>query len=376
MILLSLCLLLAAYLCSMVLLFLVGRTARRLWHVVPCVVLAAVDLLALVGVLALRGSGALAVPGWVPVGSCVLLFVGVLGLVLCVRRSRRVLSGMSIRESTDKVPLGLCFYYPNGMPILINSAMQRLATALTGSPVRNAAAFADSVAGQTLPVGAQYYRFTVEDLQCGGEQVRRLCAVDITALHQLALDLDAENARRKEMNRRLQAYSHRVEALTRDEEVLHTKMDIHDKMGRMLLETKIYLESDGKDSGPIVERWRRTLAVFGTRHWNRKPTPDVQSLFRIAADMHLALHLEGTPTAPVFLAAVRECITNAVRHGGASNLWVRLDGSVLTVTNDGCPPAGPITEGGGLTDLRRKVERLGGSMEIVCAPRFQLQIKL
>ena len=62
------------------------------------------------------------------------------------------------------------------------------------------------------------------------------------------------------------------------------------------------------------------------------------------------------------------------------------DGEVLTVdcttsgkmilTNDGTPPSGPIVEGGGLGNLRRRVEEEGGTMTVESAPRFRLTIEM
>ena len=62
------------------------------------------------------------------------------------------------------------------------------------------------------------------------------------------------------------------------------------------------------------------------------------------------------------------------------------DGEVLTVdcttsgkmilTNDGTPPSGPIVEGGGLGNLRRRVEGEGGTMTVESAPRFRLTIEM
>ena len=45
------------------------------------------------------------------------------------------------------------------------------------------------------------------------------------------------------------------------------------------------------------------------------------------------------------------------------------------LTNSGWPPDEPIRETGGLKDLRRIVERAGGSMTVKSAPRFLLRVE-
>ena len=46
----------------------------------------------------------------------------------------------------------------------------------------------------------------------------------------------------------------------------------------------------------------------------------------------------------------------------------------MTVTNDGIKPEKEIVEGGGLSTLRRRVERIGGFMRIDSKPQFVLTV--
>ena len=75
---------------------------------------------------------------------------------------------------------------------------------------------------------------------------------------------------------------------------------------------------------------------------------------------------------------VRECVTNAVRYAEATELYVVFaetqTESSVTVTNNGRIPESPIVEGGGLSTLRRRVERAGGTMTVQSRPRFQLTV--
>jgi len=68
----------------------------------------------------------------------------------------------------------------------------------------------------------------------------------------------------------------------------------------------------------------------------------------------------------VLALAVRECVTNVVRHAGAAQTTITAhDGPgevVLEVTDDGGGMQGP--EGSGLTGMRERVSALGGSVRI------------
>lgn len=88
---------------------------------------------------------------------------------------------------------------------------------------------------------------------------------------------------------------------------------------------------------------------------------------------------EDGKTAYVLVTALREAITNAVRHAHARQIDARFfrDGPYccMAVTNDGPPPEA-VVEGNGLGGIRQSVERLGGSMRINCTPRFTLIVCL
>ena len=83
-------------------------------------------------------------------------------------------------------------------------------------------------------------------------------------------------------------------------------------------------------------------------------------------------------TAYILTCAVRECVTNAVRYAGAGELYAEFseseDLATVVITNDGKQPDSEIVEGGGLSTLRRRIERFGGTMLIQSFTRFELTV--
>lgn len=67
---------------------------------------------------------------------------------------------------------------------------------------------------------------------------------------------------------------------------------------------------------------------------------------------------------------VAEALTNAAKHSGATRIDVRLarraDTLVVEIDDDGEGGADP--DGGGLTGLRRRVEALDGTFQVVSTP--------
>ena len=72
-------------------------------------------------------------------------------------------------------------------------------------------------------------------------------------------------------------------------------------------------------------------------------------------------------------------MTNAVRHGGAENIYIQIeqtDKIRLTIENDGRPTTGEIRWGGGLRSIQRRVEESAGKLVIQTEPRFKLSVEL
>ena len=88
---------------------------------------------------------------------------------------------------------------------------------------------------------------------------------------------------------------------------------------------------------------------------------------------------ENRELADSFAEIAAECVTNAVRHGYASCVQIRFfqnDCWRMTVTDNGIPPASPIREGGGIGEMRRRIDRLGGVLTLYTVPRFRIEISV
>lgn len=90
----------------------------------------------------------------------------------------------------------------------------------------------------------------------------------------------------------------------------------------------------------------------------------------VVLDYRLAPLVLPVETETVLALAVREAITNVVRHAGATSVEVELasegDMARLSVVDDGRGAA--LVAGNGLNGMRERVEALGGAMEIASTP--------
>jgi signal transduction histidine kinase len=98
------------------------------------------------------------------------------------------------------------------------------------------------------------------------------------------------------------------------------------------------------------------------------------------------LHMELEPglQAPdavhdALIRIVREAVSNAIRHGAAQSVTVRLSGTQgleLTVEDDGTGLAegAPGGRGFGLVSMRERAEALGGDLEVAPLPEGGVRV--
>ena len=184
---------------------------------------------------------------------------------------------------------------------------------------------------------------------------------------------------------RLRKYGESVNELTRAKERLETKARIHSQLGQVLLSTRRYLLYDNDGKAPPIDDWKRTVAMLRRKTGNTDDELPLNMLKRVAdstgvtVDIHGGLP-ESKAVQQLFIQAATEALTNAVIHAKAKTLSITLDETeaayTVSFTNDGNIPENDITEGGGLSSLRKKARRLNGDMYISSKPHYKLTISL
>lgn len=318
------------------------------------------------------------------------------------QRKRR-LSRSSIKESCDNLPTGLCFASANSLPILVNRRMYELCLRITGQDLQNADEFWDILTNGALAAGArrvsapgaprpvvcideqEYRTFTRSSFSVDGETVIQITAADTTELHRATTELAKSNDELRRVSARLKKYGEQVAEVSREDEILTAKVRIHNEIGQTLTATRHLLWMDPEtDAGEVLASWRKITDML---RWEIEPKKDPAALkyLQKAADaLEMRLNIQGEipaagKDAELIVTVAAEMLTNAFRHAAARALTIEVSrrGGEYCVrfTNDGDPPDGEITEGGGIGGLRCRVEKLGGELTVVSQPRFILTIR-
>lgn len=334
----------------------------------------------------------------------VLLLVTLLSLavtvltVLSETQNRKTINQTSIKEAFDNLPTGVCFFNEEGLLVLCNLAMYRFSFAVSGKDVQFItdleSCLADDFAPASetrkdgrvfiLPNGSAWHlEKRVFDHESGAVYTQFIAA-DVSDLHENRVELMRENAQLRKAQTELQRLSANVVTITREEEILNTKMRVHDEMGRCLVAAQKYLDASSEETIPdsVATSWQRAVSML--KYNNDAPEEDMLSQIRKTCEfVELAFIQTGElpeqeDVAYLLTCAVRECVTNAVRYAAASELYADFAETdtvaYVTVTNNGAPPEREIVEGGGLSTLRRRVEQAGGKMTVQSLPQFKLTV--
>ena len=276
------------------------------------------------------------------------------------------ISAMSIKESFDGLPAGLCYFDKNGLVVLKNNLMESICLELTGKSLNIAAPFREKIKevsqyenDGTFTVrlnDGRVFSFSLSETEIFSKSYFQLVATDITEFTKLTSILEYEIGELKKVNVHLKKYNEMVCDLTREEEILRTKEIIHDRLGSTLIATRKYDENIAKDIENAARLVGITLEIAGN------------------------LPTDNNAVARVLTFAALQCLNNAARHAKADKMLLESldDGEnyIFKFKNNGRKPPRKINEGGGLSSVRKKAEQIGGSMKISTSEIFVLEITI
>lgn len=334
-----------------------------------------------------------------------MLFYLARGICVCVLRYREVktsLSALSIKNTIDFLHTGVLFSEPDGFILLINVQMQRLMKTITGRNYRNGNRFYEWLAeGDTEPgcrrsefqgqivillPDKTAWMFTRVELQIKRKKYVQLTAADITRRWVLMDELRRQETKLKTKGEELNRSIMNLHTLSRERETQKAKMRAHDVLGQRLTLLLRTIHSRQALDYSLLRSLSRGL-LDDLKRDKKAPSPqeELGALQQAFGSIGVNIELNGTlpkehTKGRICTDIIRESVTNAVRHGFATEIWVQIcfldDGYRLEITNNGYPPSQPIVEGGGIGGMRKMAESCGGTLDVTIHPCFVLTVHL
>ena len=325
-------------------------------------------------------------------------------------------SAKMIKKAIDSYPGGICFSALDGRVILVNEKMNQLVLELTGHTILNAKTAweeltnfanngkAEKLTQSWLPKdtnngdeGIQQqlffrfsdgliWRFELRFLDSNTVQVE---AAEITALYRLSEELYENTIRLQEMQKRQKALLDNIVEVNLNKEILAAKMHIHDELGHCLLATTKAITEDrlAENADVLRENWNSAIHDFSniSTVWT-VPDSSLQSELMQVAELigckvtFLGEQPKSRKALQLLYAAVREALTNAVRHADATELTVKIKQDKqryhIEISDNGGVSVSSITEGNGLSALRQRLEQEGATLKVLCDNSVSLLVDI
>lgn len=296
---------------------------------------------------------------------------------------------MSVKDSIDMLDAGLCYWEDGGRIILSNKKMDEICLALSGEMLLNGEKLYNYLKSEciSMPDGTIKYFFH-NPVEFEDKQIHELIAADVTELYKKNELLKQETISLQKMNESLRRYNQNIEETVRKQEILDTKVYIHDEMNRLMLVTTANAETpmSEEDFKEILKLWRNNAILLGTESNKSRVNTDIKEVNQLAELLGIQLGWQGEQpwTVPdsireVFIMVAREAIANAVKHAEAKNITIAIHKNdeklFIEISNDGKLPTGKISLGGGLTNIKRMVEEKNGQFKVEVNERFNMLLE-
>ena len=318
------------------------------------------------------------------------------------RLGKQTLSRDSVKEALDMLPSGICYFTSSGNVKLCNRQMDSLFRTISQSDLQTLAELQDALSlcdtcsdviqlspkRQTylFPDGKAWRYRKTEVKASDGALYTEAVFSDVTELYHKNLELKAQIKRLKAISLELKWLSDNALILTREKEVLSAKTKLHDDMGAGLIAIRRILNhNQTEEAANAIELFSRAVSAIKYDNDYLQGHSELDRFLQDARTIGIKVNLSGELPEQeklrcVMILAMRECLTNSVRHAGSTSLHIMVEktGSSISmqITNNGRPPETEIVPKGGLLNLYRHILDCGGTMEIQSKPVFVLTVVL
>ena len=318
------------------------------------------------------------------------------------RLKRRALSHDSIKQALDMLPSGICYFTPFGNVKLCNRQMDSLFRTISQrdlqalSELQEALSDCDAGSGvirlsqerQTylFPDGKAWRYRQTEITTDDGALYTEAIFSDITELYNKNLELKAQIKRLNAISREIKWLSDNAMILTREKEILSAKTKLHDDMGAGLIAIRHILHHNRTEEATnAIDLFRRAVSAIKYDISYPGGHNELDRFLQDAKTIGIIVNLSGElprqeELQHTLILAMRECLTNSVRHAKATTIYITMENNIdrvsMKITNDGKTPESEVIPKGGLHNLYRHILDCGGTMEIQSKPSFELTVVL
>ncbi len=299
----------------------------------------------------------------------------------------------SIQQAIDALPDGISISSKDGIVRLSNLKINTLSRALTGKVLTNAELFWDTVIKNGKEQGGSYlvdlqdnevWLFTKEDINIDGTDYDQITSMNVTERYKIIRELEEKHGHLQDIRRRMKEVSDLSGDMFIAQEEADARAALHNQLGQVLLMGRYFINHQDITDPKMVYAATRQMNQFLLGEAKEPYQGEEDSIVQ-AVSMAGSIGIKVVMNGPapenhdvrkILSKAITECAANTIKHAEGNTVTINMSAdngrTLISITNNGKPPKGGITESGGLLSLRRDVENLGGSVQIESEPEFNL----
>jgi signal transduction histidine kinase len=280
--------------------------------------------------------------------------------------------------------------------------MRRLMTVITGKIHRNGRQFNALLSsgkidplcqikqfeGQNIIIlpDLSVWKFSLAEIPVKRKNYFQLTASDISEKWKLTNELQSQNDELKQRQNELNETIANLHIVSHRKQIQNIKMQIHDLLGERLT---LIQQAIRKEQAPDYTHLGSLLkGILNELKDSNNPLPPEQELATIIqtfTSFGVEILFEGklphdNEKSRLFIDITREAITNAARHGFASQVRIRTEEKdreyYLQIIDNGAAASCEIIEGGGLSGMRQRLLQWSGHLTVNPVSPFTLSVTI
>ena len=293
------------------------------------------------------------------------------------KESKEYPGSMAIKYALDELSEGVIFSNAFHQIIYINKAMINLLSKLDINSYEKINVIYKQLLGKAsrkisehdfvIEINNVPYRFMFSN------DLGQVTAFDVNKEESLLKQEESNKETLSNLNENLKEQLSNVDKIQKEKELLNVKGYIHDSLAQKLSILHMTLLMDKSTDLREIKKLLLDLNIS-----EELKQDDLSYLKDLLNDIGVTLTIEGDlpkdkSTASLFIKAIKECSTNAIRHGNAKNIKAVIKDDCLVITNDGKVPES-VSYGNGLSGIQIEAEQLEYVISIVLSKDFTVKI--
>ena len=299
----------------------------------------------------------------------------------------------TLKRAMDSLNSGVLFANNRGYVIFINEFMKKIfidlninpykkidqiVEAITSSPyvIRNL-----SINSIIIGINDESYNFEIKKNMQG--VYTQIVATIVTKEEKTLKELERTNNELSAISNEINEAINKIKENEEIKESLRLKGIVHDTLAQHLSILHSFILENNIDNIDQIKQMISQMLPEFDKDSNEDFNSVLKRLIESYSIVNVKLHVNGSlPNDPIkasfLINTIRECTTNAIKHGKASNVYVRIKNTSnnrynISISNDGLVSDKEIIAGNGLSNINYQARLINGKVKISTSPKFKIQ---